>query len=138
MSFTYTTEIKEREQAIIEDGEYNFETAAAYDHASKSSGKEMLTLELHMYDNNGKMFKVFDYIVDKTVFKLKDYWECVGDPKMFCGKNELHDFIGLTGRARIKVESREKDGSIYRTARVVEYIKPGSKQIEEFDDDIGF
>jgi hypothetical protein len=125
----------------LEDGEHQFECIHATAGASKS-GNKMLTLEFKTWNNDGLEFTVKDWIVltPSWAYKLKRYWESVGEPDKYNGRNKLIDFTNKFGVFKIK---NEIDDEGNKRPRVKAYIRPEDvkkpeKQHVDFGDTLDF
>lgn len=91
------------------DGEYNFEVVGAEDKISKSSGNEMIELELKFHDQ-GATKTVKSYITATQEFRLKSAAYCMGLGAQYeTGTLGAGHFIGKKGRATLKTEPANGD-----------------------------
>lgn len=108
MKFAPKTEKEFAALNLFPEGEYGFQVIAAADDVSKTSGKEMIVLDLMLFGPDGANRKVRDYLVPGTIY---------GDKKIFefcrtCGIQDLYDggsftaqdCIDKTGYVKIGVE----------------------------------
>ena len=99
------------------EGNYAFEIATAEDTVSKSSGKDMIKVILNVYDAEGRIFQVTDYLVPGTNYgdrKVFEFATSVGlAGKYASGAMTAEDVLGKSGWCKIKIgkAQRKKDGS---------------------------
>lgn len=152
--------------ALLAEGEYNFEIIKVTDEAhdkdgnmtplvSGNGGNPMMIVDLKIWDENGEIFNVRDWLVltTKWMFKIRhlceacnllDVWES--------GQLHASNLVGRAGRVKITTQKgkeipkeKRKDGGKTHyddSNSVQDYIKPRAKQKETkttegfFDDDI--
>jgi hypothetical protein len=106
MQFTPKTASEIALMRLKPEGAYAFEVANAHDSQSKSSGKDMIVLDLNFYDANGSIFALRDYLVGGSQFGDKKIFEacraCGLSAKYESGKIEAEDFLGRSGWAKVK------------------------------------
>ena len=99
------------------EGNYAFEVANAEDTVSKSSGKDMMKVLLNVYDTEGRVFQVTDYLVPGTQYgdrKVFEFAASVGlGGKYATGQMTAEDVLGKGGWCKIKIGKAQpkKDGS---------------------------
>lgn len=69
MRFTPMSPTEIKNMGLLPDGQYNFVVADAKEQISKA-GNEMIKLELKIEDAQGRLFTVYDYIMEKMSYKL--------------------------------------------------------------------
>lgn len=127
-------EVKENEFILLAEGTYNFKTISCKESISKSSGAEMLVLELEVYGNDGKTYPHTMYITSKSLFNLKSYWESVGHPEMFVKLGDGHDEHAYTdkcGVLKTKIDSYIKDGNEFKNSKVKYFVKQKDQKNQE-------
>jgi hypothetical protein len=106
MQFTPKTASEIALMRLKPEGAYAFEVAKAFEAQSKSSGKDMIVLDLNFYDANGSIFALRDYLVGGSQFGDKKIFEacrsCGLSSKYETGKVEAEDFLGKSGWAKVK------------------------------------
>lgn len=106
MQFTPKTASEIALMRLKPEGAYAFEVANAHDAQSKSSGKDMIVLDLNFYDANGSIFSLRDYLVGGSQYGDKKIFEacrsCGLSAKYETGKIEAEDFLGRSGWAKVK------------------------------------
>jgi hypothetical protein len=127
MPFTYNpASVVEKEFEILPEGHYPFETVSAKEGVSKSTGKDMIIIDLKVFDTSGKSWMKTVYITDSSLWNLKAYWDSVGHPDMFEKLSQFHDenaYVGKCGILQTKIESYEKDGKTYTNSKVKSFTK---------------
>ena len=88
--------------AAIPAGEYNVRIVVSEDRVSKSSGKDMIALELEIIDGPFSGRKLFQYIVDDQYADQKIYDICQSCRKEIPQTITSAVFRGLTGRVKTK------------------------------------
>jgi hypothetical protein len=131
----------EKLQAILAPGQYKFEVIKA-EKAISSANNPMIVLSLKVWDHEGNVHNIRDWLTSspKMIFKVKHFWESVGEPDRYKGKNYVQDFVGKCGDVAIN-NGKDKKGIL--RAQVQDYSLPAvsAKPIkaDEFkDDDIPF
>lgn len=108
------------EKKLLDPGEYAYKIMDAFDTVSKN-GNDMITLRI---EAGGVTFN--EYLVDlpKLAWKIKSFaLSCGAVDEYNSGELIAGDLIGLTGKAMVKVESR--DG--YDDRNVVEKWLPADR-----------
>jgi len=86
----------------IPAGEYNVRVAVSEDRVSKTSGKDMIALELEIIDGPFSGRKLFYYIVDDQYADQKIFDICQSCRKEIPATITSAVFRGLTGRVKTK------------------------------------
>ena len=148
-SFDPMTEEEIASSNIIEDGVYNFEVVKSTRKTSKS-GNAMCELQLNVWDNDGKINPIFDYLVFSkiplNIKKVKHFCDAVGlqeeykkgqipeELERFCGKLQLGT----------QEERPNPNGGVWpRKNNVIDYIAGDGQsskkpEIDQFSDEIPF
>jgi hypothetical protein len=149
MSFSYnplTQEDaeKERQYPLLESGTYNFEVAKATFKTSKSNNP-MIELVLNVWDNHGKQYTVYDYLISTKGmnWKILNFCESVGLMKDYDqGKFNENLCVGRSGKADIvyQIGKARPEGGFYKDKNAVaNYIKmEGDKKSIDKDSDDPF
>lgn len=117
MQYTPKTQEEIAAMRLKPEGAYAFDIADAKDGVSKSSGKEMIVLDVNLYDASGSIFQIRDWLVPGTSFGDKKIFEacrCMGlSSKYATGQINAEDFLGRSGWAKVKIgkPQAKKDGS---------------------------
>jgi hypothetical protein len=138
---------------LVKNGVYNFEVAKATRKTSKS-GNPMAELQLRIWDKEGKVHLVFDYLVFSTVNlnirKVKHFCDSVGLSLEYRRGELPEEMTGLSGKVEIgQQESQSKPTGGYYAAKnvVIDYLmadkvatqydgmKPLPEKKDEFLDD---
>lgn len=153
MAFTYDpSTVVDKEFMALPEGSYNFETICATESVSKSSGKDMIVIDINVLGPDGKKYPHTIYITDKSLFHLKNFWDSVGNPELFESMGDNFDgfsFIGKCGVLKTVHEESEKFGFKYTNSKIHYFIKrkdqenisetlntnPDASPDEAFDDD---
>lgn len=104
---------KERQDAInaslLPNGEYDFEVLQVSDKAS-SSGAEMITLKLNIFDSEGNGRIIFDYLTAAMGYKLRHAANACGLLDIYeSGALTAESFEGRAGKVKIKTQKGNKD-----------------------------
>lgn len=121
---------KEKQDAInsslYENGEYDFEVLDTSDKAS-SSGADMITLKLNVFDNEGRGKIIFDYLTESMGWKLRHAADACGLLNEYeQGNLAAHDFASRTGKVKIKTQKGNKDYPNPKNV-VEDYVKRGEQ-----------
>ena len=133
MSYTPKTEEQLAKEGLLPNGTYDIEVAETSDKPSKK-GSEMITLKLNVFDREGAIKAVFDYIVPNTNFgerKLRHAADCFGLLDIYnSGNLKADDFLNKTGKAEIKQQEGNSDYPLPKNV-VSDYIgRSGNAQIK--------
>ena len=127
-----TSEELEAERPAFEPwpvGEYDFEIVKAEDTVSKSSGREMLALNIKIFNSDGEYRFVNDYIVDNATWKLHQLARAVGlDAEYDSGNIEAYMLENKVGRAKIKIKPAQ--GDFPAGNQVGEYVSAAGKPVK--------
>lgn len=130
------------QQSILEEGEHDFVVIKAEKKNSKSSGNPMIELQLKVTGQNGRKHVLFDWFTcsEKMAYKVKHFWESVGSPENYSGRNSVSDFIGREGR--LETGTRKNDNGKSQ-AVVKDYIPEKNLETkknldDELDDGLPF
>jgi hypothetical protein len=91
-------------------GEYDFEVREATEKESKSSGADMIELELWLYNQAGGRRLVFDYLThsDKSAWKLRSFAAACGLLDRYkTGIVMANEMVGRTGKCEIGIRKQE-------------------------------
>jgi hypothetical protein len=106
MEFTPKTEAELNEKRLLPEGVYDFETQAAEDTVSKSSGKEMIKVRLRVWGDDGGTNLVTDYLMGGgMLYKLLHFCATGGLMHLYeSGRLTASDCVGVCGKVSLKVE----------------------------------
>lgn len=115
MRFPPKSEEEIQSMSLIQPGIYDFEVTKATDKVSKS-GREMIEIQLTVWDINGKPHTVYDYLMEAMAYKLRHFAQ-VGNilDKYDSGFMEASDCVGISGKVEIIIQKGQQkpDGSFY-------------------------
>ena len=124
MKFTPMTEDELARASLLEAGEYPFEVLAASEEISKA-GNEMIRVKLAVFGPNGQQAHVYDYLMEKLMFKLRHFCETTGLlAKYEAGTLGELDCEGKGGYVKIKIDPA--NGSYSAKNSVQDYVKPAA------------
>lgn len=127
---------------ILKPGIYDFEVLKVSLKVSKTSGQPMLELNLRIWDENGRTYSLLDWFTTspKMAFKIKHFWESVGEPEKYNGSSRPQDFIGKTGKVitKIRKNNENKDQPNIYDYFVDKNRTNKSESKLDFDDEIPF
>lgn len=133
-------QIKQQQEEFIaslkplDPGIYNFQVLEATEKTSKS-GNPMLELVLNVWGHDGKVFRLYDWLVgiESMAFKTKHFWESVGEPeKYISGEAAAVDFLDKSGKLETLLKKDDK-GNL--RAGIKDYVPVLSKTENDFHDD---
>lgn len=137
MRFTPKTQEELDFENLLPKGEYDFEVVKAEDAVSKTSGKEMIKVNLKVFHGEGFQF-VTDYLMEAMAYKLHHFFETVGMIDAYnAGSVQAADLVGTCGKARIDIEPErtvEKNGVSTTFAAkntVKDYVSKAAKKAEK-------
>jgi hypothetical protein len=131
---------------LMKAGLYPFQVSTAKDKTSKN-GNEMIELNLEVFDNEGRAFHIFDYLLEAIPQKLFGFCSTVGlEPQYHSGILSSNDCIGRTGYVEIDIQKGAPNptgGNYPDKNSVKKYLtKPSANNLknntQDFDDDILF
>lgn len=105
MKFTPKTEKELAEQMLIPDGVYPFEVISAVDTKSKTSGADMIAIQLRIFgpDNSEPVLK--DYLLESYMRKILNFSKVTGLSANYqAGSLCAADCAGKQGYAKIGIE----------------------------------
>lgn len=144
MKFDPQTDEQIASSGLLPNGVYDFEIAAAEDKIS-SKGNEMIEVSLNVYDSDGGIRKIRDWIMPQMAKKFKHFHNATGMmTKYESGSLVASDVIGKTGKCMVKTDSYvNKDGLDMMANKIDDYVKrenllPGDIPKSVKDDDIPF
>ncbi len=126
---------KERGYPLLDDGVYDFEVMTA-NYRTSSTGNPMIELKLKVWDQAGKEYFVFDYLVatSKMMWKTKHFCDSVGLSKEYETKKFSENLCpGKSGKVSIIFQSgkQKPDGTYYRDKNGVEdYVMTNSGSVK--------
>jgi len=113
MNYTPVSDKEFNERMMLPAGAYAFEVLTATAGTSRTSGADMITLELLIHTEDGGNRKLKSYLVasDGGKFAVRAFCESVGlMPEYRAGKFTAESCLGRAGWVRLKVEAgRAKD-----------------------------
>lgn len=105
MAFKYTSSNQESKSFHVEPGDYDVTVIEAVETISKSSGADMIKLNLEV---DGHSCRLFDYLIaaESSAWKIDSFRRSIGDKVVEGEEVELSasTLIGRRGRARLKTE----------------------------------
>lgn len=136
MNFTpLSDEELNAQKGLLAPGVADFEVVEAKDEVSKSSGNEMIKLNLKVWDSQGKQGMVFDYLVSTVSWKIKQFFDAIGKPEIYnVGTITSQNLIGASGKATLGIQ-KDRTGKYGDQTKVVEYIKAGTNLDSILPDD---
>lgn len=144
MKFEPQTDEQIAASGLLANGIYDFEIPAAEDKVS-SNNNEMIEIKLNIYDTDGSIRSIRDWIMPQMVKKFKHFHNACGMmDKYESGTLVAADIIGKTGKCIVKQETyTNKDGLEIMSNKIVDYVKrenldtkTGHKDVDS--DDIPF
>jgi len=130
MQFKPKTDNELAEAGLWKDGIYDFEVVSAEDAVSKSSGNDMVVLELRFFDDDEKTKTIKDYITSTQDFKLKAAAKAMGLLSQYdTGNLSAGHFEGKAGKASIKTQPAQGDFTPKNV--VASYIDKGNPNIAD-------
>jgi len=101
MKFQPKTEKEIAESNLWPVGEYSFEIIEGTDEISKS-GNEMIKLKVHVFNDEGNLKTITDYLLESIAYKLHHAAAaCNLTDKYEEGELQGHDFVGKTGTLKL-------------------------------------
>lgn len=104
---------KEKQDAInaslLPNGEYDFEVLG-YSDKKASSGADMITLKLGIFDENGDTRIVYDYLTESMGWKIRHAADACGLLSNYdAGTLNAESFDSATGKVKLKTQKGNKD-----------------------------
>lgn len=128
------------ESGLLDPGLYDFEVMEAEEKTS-SKGNDMVALAIRVEDNDGRGFKILDWLVatEGGAYKVRHFAESVG----LLAEYEKGDMpagvmIGKTGRCKLGIKPAE--GQYRAKNTVADYVGAAveGEKVRELDDEIPF
>ena len=153
MRFAKKTEQELQIMNLIDKGQYQYTVLAAEDAVSKS-GKDMIKLQLKVWDADGREHLIYDYLLEAMPQKLKHFADTCGlADKYELGEINADDCKHKSGYLELIIQE-DKSGQYgprnsvkdyIKRSNVTEFAKPGKETVKEngkeadlFNDDIPF
>jgi hypothetical protein len=156
MSYKFTPMSEEEMESfsLIEDGIYDFEVIQSIPKTSKS-GNQMSELIINVWDNEGKIHPIYDYLVFSSVplniRKVKHFCDAVGLQEEYKKGEIPEELINRSGKVHIgiKAEQPNPNGGNFPKKNIVinyimtnkdpvKYTSPSSDGSKELNDDVPF
>jgi hypothetical protein len=123
MRFTPKTEKEIQEEGLLPAGPYSFEIFKAEERQSKA-GNDMIYLKVGVFDDDGRIHYVDDYLMESISYKLRHAAEVCGlldDYEQ--GQLNAGDFVNKTGQCKVGIE-KDKNNQYPDKNRIVDYLRP--------------
>lgn len=121
MQFKSKTDDEIQRESLIPAGVYDFQVISAQDKKSKTSGADMIALELSIYVGD-KERVCKDWLMESMAFKLRHFCYAVGlGSKYEDGSLTAADCNGRAGKVRLVVKESEQYGP---QNNVKDYVVP--------------
>jgi len=146
MKHTPLTDEEIAASGLLAPGIYDFEVASAEDKVS-SKGNDMIEVKLNVYEADGTIRPIRDWIMPQMTKKFKHFHNACGMmDKYESGSLEASDVIGKSGKCMIKQEPyTNKDGLEVMSNKIDDYVKRDNLEAYnkasskvELDDEIPF
>jgi hypothetical protein len=150
MKYEYKTDKQlEDEKPKLKEGLAQFEITKAEDTISKSSGNPMLALTIKVWDSEGKLGVVFDYITSTQSYKIKALCMAIGHPEWYAMDYDLQAHGLENSRGECFLKEEKSTNPAYPDKMKIHYyvekeesstlVLPHAQESESFtDDDILF
>jgi len=128
---------------LLQPGIYDFTIAEAEEQKSKK-GNDMFKLILHVFEENGKPRKIYDWVMPSFPKKYKHLHDALGILDIYAkGETTTDDLKGKSGKLSLGIgEPRTDNNGIERVNNtVIDYVKKDnvdSYGAKNLDDDIPF
>ena len=113
-NFNPLTEEELNSFPMIEPGVYDFEVLKSTRKVSKS-GNDMCEINICVWDKNGKVSQLFDYLVFSKVAlnikKIKHFCDAVGLTENYKRGELPEDLTGLAGKVEIGIREKQPNNS---------------------------
>lgn len=149
LRYSFLTAEDDKMRNILEKGEYPFSIKSIKQGITKSGMYNMLTVELNIFDANGKAHPLKDWILldmEDMSWKFRHFAATCGLLAEYEAKNlDTTDFLGKNGVVKLTVEEfTDSDGDVKLSNKVKDYVKPGEakgstspdKMNDFLDDDV--
>lgn len=137
MKHTPQTDEQIAASGLLEAGTYDFEVRTAEDKTS-SKGNEMIEVKLNVFDTDGSVKQITDWIMPQMAKKFKHFHNATDMmAKYESGSLVADDVIGKTGKCMIKQEPyTNKDGLKVMSNKVDDYVKRENLGTEPMNKDV--
>jgi hypothetical protein len=117
-------------QGLLEPGIYDFEVASAEDKVS-SKGNDMIELKLNVYDADGSIRPIRDWIMPQMAKKFKHFHNACGMmDKYDSGSLVASDVVGKAGKCMvIQKPYTNKDGLNLVSNGIDDYVKRDNLEV---------
>lgn len=124
MQFQSKTEQQIQEENLIPAGEYDFTVQKAEEKKSKSSGADMIVIDMDIYVGD-RARPLKDYLMESMAYKLRHFCYGVGlGAKYDAGTLTAQDCIGKSGKVKIV---QKQNGDYGLQNNVKDYVVGESK-----------
>lgn len=108
----------------LKPGQADFEVIAAKDDVSKK-GNPMVKLTLSIWDSEGRQGQIFDYLVSNVQWKIKGFFDSIGNPEAYeSGEIDADVIVGACGKVQL-VMQKDISGKYGDQIKVRDYLKAG-------------
>lgn len=120
----------------IQPGEYPFTVIESKLKISQS-GNSMILLKMQVFDARGKAHIMTDFLIalDIMSYKIKHFWESVGEPERYKTKNRVSDYENKSGYCRVAPQKNKQRGGLVEN-RIVDYILKEEEEILSRDNSL--
>jgi hypothetical protein len=121
MQFTPKSQEEIALDRLWPDGIYPFTVQSAEDTVSKKSGKDMIVVELKLYNDTGRERVIKDYLMESMIERLEQFCRFTGLEDLYnSGNLTALDMENREGYVAIRTE-KPKPGSDFKPKNVVYY-----------------
>lgn len=121
-NFNPQTEDMLAKASLLEKGEYSFEVQSAIQKVSRS-GNSMIELILGVWDIDGRVHQVYDYLMESMAYKIRHFCYSVGlGEKYELGGFRDSECLGKSGKCKIIIQE-DKTGQYRPKNSVQDYLQ---------------
>jgi hypothetical protein len=134
-TFTPMSEEEIQSSGLLEDGIYEFEVIRSTRKTSKSNNP-MAELQLKIWDKEGKIHTIFDYLVFSTIplniRKVKHFCDAVGLQEQYKLGQMPEELSGYSGKAHIIIQKGNEIPSEKLNGKPVGSLYPDKNVVDDY------
>lgn len=127
----------QKQRGVLTPGLADFEVIESVDTLSKEKKTPMIKLTLKVWDCNGTEGFIFDYLVSTVQWKIKRFFDSIGNPDSYLSGNmEASSLIGNAGKAVLEIQ-KDRSGKYGDQIKIKDYFRVGDATLKDAKEVMG-